>query len=201
LGGANLEHLLSIVAGAGAATVPLGFSIGTFGIFLLKSYFAMRSKFSHHERQMYEARLSQECLQTILREIGAWHEGRQSLLYATATFDHELLSEGIHKWLSRRWNSFNVAFNSALALLISLLIVPIRILYLWSFEPIHGWGCRQWWWAGTNVFSIFLLSTAAVTSWKETMGMIEFQSRRVPVPKFEAARDCFKLKDISASEL
>jgi hypothetical protein len=46
-------------------------------------------------------------------------------LYATATFDHELLASGIHTWLLRRWNSFNVAFHSVVALGLAHLVALI----------------------------------------------------------------------------
>jgi hypothetical protein len=180
--GLNLapKDLLSIAAAAGAATIPLGFSIGTLGLALLRLWFFIRYR-SSRQRQMYEASLSDDCLQVILRVTGASKENRDSLLYAAVTFDHELLPEGVHKWLLRRWNSFNVAFSSAFALLMSLLIVPLRILYTWSLNPIRGWSRGESWWAATNIFLIILVFNAARMSWRETMGMIEFQSRRANV--------------------
>ena len=176
----DLKDLLSIVAAAGAATIPLGFSIGTLGLTLLKIAFFFWSKLAK-QKQAYEATLSEECFQVTLRETKATEENRESLLYATATFDHELLPEGVHKWLARRWNSFNVAFNSALAVLISLLVVPVRALYTWSLDPFRLWNHGLSWWAGTNAFLLCLLLCAARISWRETMGMVEFQSRRANV--------------------
>jgi hypothetical protein len=187
----DVKGVLAVVAAAGSATIPLGLSIGTLGISLLTLSFKVRSRFGR-ERQRYDARVSNTCFETMLREVGAAQQdrgsNRESLLYVTATFDHELLPEKIHEWLLRRWNSFNTAFNSALALFISILIIPIRILYTRSLTPICGWDHRWYWWLGTNVFLICVFAATAWTSWHETMAMIEFQSRRKGVYKLKYAK-------------
>jgi hypothetical protein len=183
----DLKDLLTVVAAAGSATIPIGLSIGTLGISLLKLWFKFRSR--HGDRQLYDACVSNGCLQTMLREVGTAQEdrgsNRESLLYVAATFDHELLPEKIHEWLLRRWNSFNVAFNSALALFISILIIPIRILYTFSLDPICGWNYQRWWWLGTNIFLICVFAATACAAWHETMAMIEFQARRKGVYKLK----------------
>src|SRR4051812_13062800 len=62
----DLKDLLSIAAAAGAATIPVGYSIGGLGIALLKSIFYTRSRLRGH-RQTYEASLSDDAFQVILR--------------------------------------------------------------------------------------------------------------------------------------
>ena len=182
----DLKDLLSVVIAARSATIPIGFSIGTLGISLLKLWFKVRSR---RDRQLYDASVSNACFETMLREVGAAQEdrrsNRESLLYVAATFDHELLPEKIHEWLLRRWNSFNTAFNSTLALFISILIVPIRSFYTRSLDPIRSWDHRWYWWLGTNVVLICVFAVTARASWHETMAMIEFQARRKEVYKLK----------------
>lgn len=184
--GNDLKETLAVAATLGAATIPLGFSIGTLGLLLLKVGFYIRSRI-RPLRQMHEAYITEECFRIILRETAASKtDDRRSLLYATATFDHELLPEGIHTWLMRRWNAFNVAFGSAIAIFISLLAALASRGR--TFDPLCGlsdtewqradWSSGQCWWLLANCFLLFMLLCAAWISWRETMGMIEFQSRR-----------------------
>ena len=86
-----------------------------------------------------------------------------------ATFDHELLAPGIHTWLLRRWNAFNVAAHSVVALALAHLLAPAFSIPL---------GCA---WLATTVVSIAILGWTAFNAWRDTMGMIEFQSHRQPV--------------------
>ena len=176
----DLKDILSIALAAGAATIPIGFSIGTLGLCLLKGFFYLRSRF-RGLRQIYEVSISEECFQTMLRETRAAKEDRRSLLYAAVTFDHELLPEGVHKWLLRRWNSFNVAFNSAIAIAISFVAIPLRWLYPCSQSQLCYWSIGKMWWLATNIALLCLLSFAAWFAHDETMGMVEFQSRRANV--------------------
>jgi len=182
-----MKELFAVIAAAGFATIPVGLSIGTLGISLLKLGFTFHSR--RGVRQLYDACVSNACFHTMLREVGAAQEdrrsNRKSLLYVVATFDHELLPEKIHEWLLRRWNSFNTAFNSALALCISILIVSIRSFYTRSLDPIRSWDHRWYWWLVTNLFLICVFAVTACASWHETMAMIEFQARRKEVYKLK----------------
>ncbi|MFZ0864791.1 MAG: hypothetical protein WCA27_21455 [Candidatus Sulfotelmatobacter sp.] len=123
---------------------------------------------------------------------------RPNLLYAVATFDHELLPKGTHDWIVRRFNAFTVAYNSGLAILISVIIVGLRGCHHWSFQGVCGMSEMQWqqqarwawfgskfWWLAVNILLMALLFCAAFRSWKETMGMIEFQARRKNVYELE----------------
>jgi hypothetical protein len=193
--GGSLNELVPILAAAGAATIPIGYSIGTLGVFLLKVLFWVLSLVRPRElRQIHEACINKEAYASILLRTKSpndpWNVKRPNLLYAVATFDHELLPEGIHKWLLRRFNSFCVAFNSALAIVIALLIVRFRAR---SFDVFCGFSEKQWqqqaswaWdskklWLVTSFSLLALLFWAAYNSWRETMKMIEFQAQRTNV--------------------
>jgi hypothetical protein len=192
IAGGGLKELLTLAATAGAVTLPLGYSIGTLGMWLLQFLFLWSKP-----RQMYEAYAKPECFRIILRETTARDDptdaSRPGLLYGMATFHHELLPEQTRKWVERRWTSFNLAFNSALAMTISLVIVAVRAFYTWPFDPYCGTSEKQWqvaagwhpfilgqkfWWFSTNALLIWLFIWAARKSWHETMDMIDFQARR-----------------------
>jgi hypothetical protein len=199
LGGGSLKETLSILAAAGAATFPIGFSIGTLGTFILKGFFWVWSRVrSKGVRQIYEAWVTKDAFSSMLLVTRSPYDHRDgercSLLYVVATFDHELLPKGVHEWLRRRFNAFIVAFNSALAIVISLVIIGIRSRYSWPFDLSCGlsevqwrqqlawaWGGKKCWWLATNLGLATLLLFAARNSWRETMHMLKFQAHRTNV--------------------
>jgi hypothetical protein len=186
--GGGTKEILPLAAAVGGLTIPVGYSIGTLAMFLNWLGFLL-----FKPGQTFEAYASDVCFRDILRltRSGGYpaDQRRPNLLYAVATFDHELLPEKTHKWIERRWISFNVAFGSAIAIIISFAIVLVRSIRTWPFNPSCGateqqwleaaaWSCAKWWWLGINVGLLILLFWAARKAWRETMGMIEFQSRR-----------------------
>ncbi len=65
--GGNLRDVLPILAAVGAATLPLGFSIGTFGVLILKCFASACWRLRSGEpRQIYDAWLSKKCFSAIL---------------------------------------------------------------------------------------------------------------------------------------
>ena len=93
-------------------------------------------------------------------------------LYVVATFDHRFLleeSRGVHEWLLRRWNAFNISLHSVFAL-----ILPPTVAYFLAISSCWvEW--RIWIW------SIALpLSINAIIAWWQSMKMIDFQSRLSP---------------------
>ena len=85
--------------------------------------------------------------------------------YAGVTFDHSYISEGVHEWIIRRWNTFFISASSIIAMLLSfglgkLLNISISCFWLLIIAPL-----------------IILLSLHSFFSWKHVMGMIEFQTR------------------------
>jgi hypothetical protein len=126
----------------------------------------------------YEAVLMDSTFEHIWSQLKSTQAKDKKLtLYAAATFDHELLAAGIHTWLLRRWNSFNVATHSIVALLLAHVLAPIfSIPQVWT------------WWASTAALVAVPLVNA-LFAWRETMRMIEFQSyrqQRVPSQRGES---------------
>jgi hypothetical protein len=155
------KELLGLLAAAAVAVVPIGFLIGTISVILLRLLAWITGA------PTYEAKLSDSTLDRIWRQLGSTHPKDKKLtLYASTTFDHELVDKGIHTWLLRRWNAFHLATHSIVALLLAHLFAPVfSIAQVWT------------WWVSTAGL-IAILFVNALCSWRETMKMIEFQSYR-----------------------
>lgn len=167
LAGCDLSPLfkkdaLGLLAASAAAVVPIGFLIGAVSVAVLK----LIAKIA--QVSTYEAVLSDACLDRIWGQLRSTQAKRHKsvTLFVAATFDHELLATGIHTWLLRRWNSFNVAAHSIVALWLAHFAA--RMFHMPQV-------CR--WWTSTVILSALLFVTA-LEAWRETMKMIEFQSYR-----------------------
>jgi uncharacterized membrane protein len=161
LSSSSATAVLGLLAAGAAALVPTGYVIGTMAISILRATFCLLG------RSSYEAVLPEGALKRIWPKLKSSREVRKSdTLYAVATFDHEIIPPPIHEWIVRRWNSFNVSVHSCVALLLAHAVAP--------FLAVAQTGA--WW--GTTAFFIMLFGLNAVSAWKDTMRMIEFQSFR-----------------------
>lgn len=155
------KEVLGLLAAAAVAIVPLGFLISTLSVMILRTLAKLFGK------PTYEAVLDGPTLDRIWPQLQSTADKKEELtLYVTATFDHELLAQGIHTWLLRRWNSFNVAAHSIVALVLALALAPIFSI---------PWACA---WLLSTITLVGLLFLAALFAWRDTMAMIEFQSYR-----------------------
>lgn len=156
------KELLGLLAATAVAIVPVGFLISSLSVFLLR-FIALIAR-----KPTYEAVLDNHTLQRIWNQLYTHPQAvnRSQTLYGVATFDHELLKAGIHTWLLRRWNSFNVAAHSIVALVLAHVVAPI-----FSIPQTFKWGL-------STVVLVLILFINALQAWRETMGMIEFQSHR-----------------------
>jgi hypothetical protein len=165
------NDIVAVVVGGGVFILVLGFLIGTLTVNILRVGFFL---FGHRN---YEIVLPDDAYDRILRFID-WPNNQiqpRERFYAAVTFDHEILSNGIHDWIVRRWNAFYVSANSILA----LILAPVIGLSL----SVH---LTFWWILLTAVTSILILLNC-ITAWRETMRMLEFQSRRNKIPKQQQA--------------
>lgn len=155
------KEVLGVLAAAAVAIIPMGFLISTLSVMLLR-LLALIAR-----TPTYEAELEDSTLERIWSQLKSAHaKDKKMTLYAATTFDHELLSAGIHTWLLRRWNAFNISTNSIVALLLAHVLAPI-----FSIPQVCTW------WVSTVVL-VVVLSVNALCAWRETMRMIEFQSYR-----------------------
>jgi hypothetical protein len=161
LGTDSLKSILGLLAAGAVTAIALGFIIGAVSIIIL------RYSFKIFKKPTYEIVVSKDSLNRIWPQLKTTLAVDNSkILFGGVTFDHELISDGIHSWLTRRWSAFNISVNSSVALLLSHLVaffIPINQSYTWGFTSVLIGIC-------------FILN--AIAAWKETMGMIEFQSYR-----------------------
>jgi len=155
------KEVLGLLAAAAVAIIPMGFLISTLSVTLLRGLVVIARS------PTYEAVLSDSTLDRIWGQLQSTQAKDKKLtLYAATTFDHELLAPGIHTWLLRRWNSFNVATHSIVALVLAHAVAPI-----FSIPQVCAW------WVSTLAL-VGLLLVTALNAWRETMKMLEFQSYR-----------------------
>lgn len=150
------KEVFGLLAAGAVAIVPMGFLISILSVTLLRVLAAIAGS------PTYEAVLSKSTLERIWGQLQSTLAIDKKLThYAATTFDHELLAPGM-----RRWNSFNVATHSIVALGLAHLVAPI-----FSINQLCAW------WISTLALVALLLVTA-LNAWRETMKMIEFQSYR-----------------------
>lgn len=165
----DLGGMLALLAGGGVAVVTFGFLLGTLTIFVLRTTFRIGWNKYH------EVFVSNDALDKIWHTIGVTDKQHQTVeneLFAVATFDHETIkgtdkTNGIHSWLLRRWNAFNISATSTTALVVSCIVV-------WCSKIAHSWA---WFLPVLVVISLFVWS--AIVAYRDTMGMIEFQAKRL----------------------
>lgn len=154
--------IVTVVAGGGVLVVALGLLIGSISLVLLRSIVSLWN------RQSHEAVLSPTALDTIQLILG-YRDVRtpRDVLFLAATFDHDRLPKPIHTWLLRRWNAFNISSSSIVALGLALLVGGRLGIQVGS----------EWFWTSLVFGTVF--GATAVWAWRDTMGMIEFQARRL----------------------
>ncbi len=170
----QLNSVLAIGAAVLASTLPLGFLLGSVSILALRAIFLVGSALHWTHNANYEASLSPETWKRIWPKLQMPEDfsfEASLALYTAATYDHELLHRGIHEWLGRRWNAFNVSVNSATALLLAPFAGGLLSI---AVKP-------AWWIPSLVLAAVFL--TTAVLAWRDTMQMIEFQAHRSPAPR------------------
>lgn len=155
----------ALIAGATAtALFPIGFVITAVFTIVLRITFRMFGK-------TYQISLSKDALKKIWIALNLTDDlkaTRANKVYAGLTFDHEILHESVHAAVVRLWNAFNIAAASCTALILALLIGRFALNIRWTYA-----------WKGLSGCLLLLFISVAVVTWRDTMGLLEFQSHRV----------------------
>jgi hypothetical protein len=133
----SLKSLQTLPAGGVAAVIgavlaalfPIGFAIGAV------TSLALRALFYVCRKDNYQIHLSDIAWSNIWRALRLNTDlpaTPSHKLYAAMTFDHELLSEGIHQTSVRLWSAFNIAANSTMALLLSCAVNQLWLHIRWT---------------------------------------------------------------------
>ena len=153
---ASLKTLISILGVVGVATLPVGYGIGVLTMCLLRLASPL------FPQRAYDIPISKRAMSKIWHKLGVAEGSPESILCAAAMFDHTLLQPSIHQWLFRRWTTFNICTQCAMALLL-------------SYGLGHALHVRPTWkWELTIAVSIVLFVWQAITSWNETYRMFDF---------------------------
>lgn len=155
-----------LIAIAGASIFPLGFLIGGITIFLGQIWFDA-CKFGALEFSVGDA--ARQGIWTTLN-AGNPPANRKEDIYGGTTYELEMFTESVMRWVDRRWNAFHASANSCTGLVLALFVAP------WLFDL----GARQWGgYVGLTLMLVAVLSVMARRTWRQTMGMIEFQATRI----------------------
>ncbi len=161
------ETTTAVIALGIAMTLPLGYFLGSVSIVILKGLFWL-CNLGKNNPNRYDACFEMETWTKIEEKLHITNSSvtKKNSLFAAASFDHGTIVEGVHKWIARRWNAFNTAMNCAVAIIASFISIPL-------FDSI----CFSWSWLITCILTLWVLGCLAFVAWKETMGMIEFQTK------------------------
>ena len=165
----DVKELFGVLAATAVAILPIGFLISSISVILLYGIARIGKE------ETYEAVISDAVLPQIWRKCGRTEPAEKKLaFYAVVTFDHEILNDGIHSWIRRRWNHFNIAAHSIVALLLSHVIA-----FLLSYGVESAFKIPQSWpWWITTLVLVAVFSFTGRCAWLQTMEMIEFQAER-----------------------
>jgi hypothetical protein len=159
------KSLIELAAGGGVVVFAGGYVFGTITVFISRLFFWCRPR---HWGRFHEVALSDDSFLQIWKRLDApGAPNRSQELFAGAVFDFDVLRkdhEGVHRWLFRRWNGFNIAANSLCALIFSLVVGP------WIGVP---WG--RTWCLSVFVFGAILVFVM-VWAWGDTMHMMRFMA-------------------------
>jgi phosphotransferase system glucose/maltose/N-acetylglucosamine-specific IIC component len=165
------SKLIGLIAGGGVVVFAVGYIIGTVTYFVLRLLFRYRPQ-RWGKSRFHEVALSDDAFFQVWTKLGAsgmpdrWQE-----LFAGVAFDHGVLREspeGVHRWLFRRWNAFNIATTSFCGLILSF-----------PFGHFIGIPCSLAWYFSVGAFAAILVFVM-VWAWRDTMNMADFMARLPP---------------------
>jgi hypothetical protein len=159
----STQDLIAFAAAVGASALPIGFLLTSVSILVLRVVGVLAGK------RTYEVTVSSEWLDRVWPLMRTRLPcDRRWLLYAAATFDHELLAPPIHEWIQRRWSTFNLSVHSFVAVMLAHLAAPF------SSQISESWE-----WVAVTISTLVIFGANAWIAWRQTMNMLEFQSYRL----------------------
>lgn len=175
--------IIGVLAGGGIVVISLGFLIGAVSIVLLRILFQIfRLRwfnpllrcflgFEPARETSYEAAVSAEALRRLSRQIRVADElNNEQVLFTVVTFVYDVLhkqSPEIHEWLLRRSTSFAISIHSCVALVTAHLLAYILFAI-----------AQNWQWYASTLIVVLVLFINGILSWREVMGMTNFQALR-----------------------
>jgi hypothetical protein len=172
----DIATIAGFVAFIGVASLPMGYLLSTITIIFFKlfRFFGL----------IYESSLSEEDLTRIWpllnTKLGRDDRSKKYLLcgkrtscetrwFASVILDHEIIytrSKGIYEWMLRAYSAFWVAACSAMALIVSIILVIVS-----------GIDAPNEWWVASTIF-LAIMILGAYLARRDSIQMEEFQSHR-----------------------
>lgn len=178
----STEQLVAFGAVVGASILPVGFfltSVSILGLHLCARICGFRT---------YEAVLPSPAWERLWQLLGTnLPQRREWHLYGSATFDHEMLSAGVHEWIQRRWTTFNLSVHSLTAVLTSHLAA--------LFPAVR----ETWQWVLLTAAFGVVFGVTGLIAWRHTMRMLEFQASRPAAIQGQANRPLQPTSGLGAS--
>lgn len=166
--------IVAFVSG-GITVFASGFMIGTITYALLRAGFAFTRYLRGRGPSQHEVALSKDTVPKLLRQFKISEQVTEDdHLYLGVTLDHDVLRkkrEGVHNWIKRRWNAFNINCTSVTGLLLSLIVGALLGIY-----PSANWYIPV-------IVAALMFCVTARWAWKDTMGMLAFQANKLPWPE------------------
>jgi hypothetical protein len=98
------------------------------------------------------------------------------------TFEGDQFSDVVLAWIDRRWNAFSTYTNCLVVLALSFVL---GLIFL-------GYSAGTRWWLVSVGGAFLLCAYMARATWKQVMGMIEFQAQRVTAGRIPKAGESEK---------
>ncbi|MBI4828440.1 MAG: hypothetical protein HY804_06470 [Nitrospinae bacterium] len=173
--------IIEVLAGGSLLLLTAGYSIGGITILLLRLIYRIFLKNKY--KGTYEAALPKDALPRVMELIYYKKDTKMTTdneaFFAGVTLDHDILperSERLHKWMVRRWSTFNVSANSSVSLFLSLAAGGCYGLFTYE------------WYLWMVVLSL-IFSLSSIHAWRGCMGMRRFQAERMSINK-PPCEDC-----------
>jgi hypothetical protein len=172
----DAPSLIGIIAGGGAVVFAGGYIIGTLSYFLLRIGFSLTHSCNLCRSRFHEVSMTKDTLRDAVARLNPSvsrnlnpsvleKQSREFELYIGAAFDFDIIKAqrpGIHEWMFRRWNAFNIGASSFLGLCLSFLSglsVGIQPTFAWVVSLIIG---------------LVTVITVTIWAWRDTMNMLAF---------------------------
>ena len=169
----NSSRIFSLALAGGVLIVTMGFVISAIAIFLLRIVFFIIGR----RPGGYEVAVPQHALLAIWNALkcSGTPEARETLS-AVAAYSHSVLPTRLNDWAGRRWNTFMVSINSAVAIGLAHLIGVTNPWY--PIAQVPGWIVPE-----VTVASVLLVNGSV--AWYQAGRFVAFVSERIPLEKAE----------------
>lgn len=174
----NIGAVTGTVAGvlAGSTLILVaGYLLGTLTYFILRMFALLRGLQSHEipsDESVHDEIWNASGI------IGRRHRDTGEIQMATVWLDFRTYQKGIHEWIVRRWNAFNLSMN---------VMVGIALCWGWAWWHLGLCGMSAaWFFSGVSGMIVF--GTNAYFAHTDMMGMIRYAANKAATSRMPDSR-------------